>query len=76
MPSLDDWLRRQARQNQTSGASRTFVSAEAIGVRGLLVHALSEEAKAFYIGLGLEISPLDIMTLMMTMADLQASLIA
>jgi hypothetical protein len=24
-PSLDDWLRRRAMQNQASGASRTFV---------------------------------------------------
>jgi len=114
--SLDDWLKRRARANQTSGASRTYVVAEAgrvvgyyclasgalalndapgglkrnmpdpipmailgrlavdqtwqgrglgaallrdaiertqaaaaiLGIRGLLVHALSEEAKAFY----------------------------
>ncbi len=144
VPSLDDWLKRRARQNQTSGASRTFVSAnasglvgayyalassavapvavtgrfrrnmpdpipvvvlgrlavsrtckgqglgralfqdaarralyaaEAIGVRGLLVHALSEDARAFYLGLGLEASPLDPMTLMITMTDLQATLV-
>lgn len=142
--SLDDWLKRRARQNQRSGASRTFVctdaagnvlayyalassavaptaatgrfrrnmpdpvpvvvlgrlaidqrlqgqglgralfqdaalrvlhAAETIGVRGLLVHALSEEAKAFYLALGLEVSPLDPMMLMVTMADLQASLV-
>ena len=142
VPSLDEWLRRRAVQNQTSGASRTFVTcnenkvvgyyalassavtpaaapgrfrrnmpdpipvvvlarlavdrteqgrglghalfqdaakrvihaAEAIGIRGLLVHALSEDAKAFYITLGLEVSPLDPMTLMATITDLQSAL--
>lgn len=137
--SLDDWLRRRARANQASGATRTFVlcegaevigyyalasgavalaqapgrlrrnmpepvpvavlarlalrsdrrglgfgralfrdavlrvlnAAEAIGIRGLLVHALSEEAKAFYLRLGLEPSPLDPLTLMATLADLR-----
>lgn len=142
VPSLDEWLRRRAVQNQTSGASRTFVTckegkvvgyyalassavtpaaapgrfrrnmpdpipvvvlarlavdrteqgrglghalfqdaakrvihaAEAIGIRGLLVHALSEDAKAFYVTLGLEVSPLDPMTLMVTITDLQSAL--
>lgn len=140
--SLDDWLKRRAAQNQTSGASRTFVAcdegrvagyyalgssavsaaatlgrfrsnmpglipvivlarlavarshqgqhlgralfqdaarrviyaAEAIGIRGLLVHALSEEAEVFYLHLGLNPSPLDPMTLMVTLADLRAAL--
>lgn len=142
VPSLDEWLRRRAVQNQTSGASRTFVTckegkvvgyyalassavisaaapgrfrrnmpdpipvvilarlavdrtvqgkglghalfqdaakrvihaAEAIGIRGLLVHALSEDAQAFYVTLGLEVSPLDPMTLMVTITDLQSAL--
>ena len=142
--SLDDWLRRRARQNQLSGASRNFVSAdasghviayyaltssaiaaaattgrlrrnmpdpvpvvvlgrlaitrayqgqglgralfhdagrrvvhatEAIGIRGLLVHALSDQAKDFYLSLGLEVSPLEPMTLMTTVADLRAALL-
>ena len=142
VPSLDEWLRRRAAQNQVSGASRTFVScegdkvvgyyalassavapaaasgrfrrnmpdpipvvvlgrlavarshqgqglgralfqdaarrvihaAEAIGIRGLLVHALNEEAKAFYLRLGLDESPLEPMTLMVTIAELRAAL--
>jgi GNAT superfamily N-acetyltransferase len=141
-PSLDDWLRRQALQNQASGASRTFVvcdddrvvgyyalaasavapnaatgrfrrnmpdpvpvavlgrlavdkshqgkgigralfrdaalrvlgAAYSIGIRGMLVHAISDDAKAFYLGLGLEVSPLEPMTLMATVADLEATL--
>lgn len=43
-------------------------------MRGLIVHALSEEAKAFYLRLGLEPSPLEPMTLMVTLADLKASI--
>jgi len=140
--TLDEWLRRRARANQTSGASRSFVvcagdivvgyyalasgavdaaaapgrfrrnmpepipvavlgrlavdqtrqgqgigralfrdgalrvmqAAESIGIRGMLVHAISDEAKAFYLALGLSESPLDPMTLMVTLADLQATL--
>jgi GNAT superfamily N-acetyltransferase len=140
--TLDDWLRRRARANQASGASRTFVvcaddivvgycalasgavnaaaapsrfrrnmpepipvavlgrlavdqtrhgqgigralfrdsalrvmqAAEAIGIRGMLVHAISEEAKAFYVALGLSESPLEPMTLMVTLTDLRATL--
>jgi GNAT superfamily N-acetyltransferase len=142
VPTLDDWLRRRARANQASGASRSFVicaddivvgyyalasgavsaaaapsrfrrnmpepipvavlgrlavdqgyhgqgigralfrdsalrvmqAAEAIGIRGMLVHAISDEAKAFYLALGLSQSPLDPMTLMVTLTDLRATL--
>lgn len=55
-------------------ARRVIYAAETIGVRGLLVHALSNKAKEFYLRLGLESSPLDAMTLMVTLADLRASL--
>lgn len=55
-------------------ASRVVQAAGIIGVRGLLVHALSEEARAFYLALGLEASALDPMTLMVTVADLAAAL--
>jgi len=140
--SLDDWLRKRALPNQTSGASRTFVTCDAgrvvayyalaasaiatrsapgkfrrnmpdpipvvvlcrlaiarshqgqglgrsmfqdaakrivqaadtIGIRGLLVHAISEDAKAFYLQLGLDPSPLEPMTLMVTIADLRAAI--
>ena len=142
VPSLDEWLRRRAMQNQTSGASRTFVAcdnirvvayyalaasaiapdaatgrfrrnmpdpvpvavlgrlaidktqqgkglgralfrdaalrvlgaADSIGIRGMLVHAISDDAKAFYVRLGLDVSPLEPMTLMATVADLKAAL--
>lgn len=55
-------------------AHRVIHAADAIGIRGLVVHALSEEAKAFYLRLGLDESPLDPMTLMVTVADLHAAL--
>jgi GNAT superfamily N-acetyltransferase len=139
---LDDWLKRRARANQVSGASRTYVvcegkhvvgyyalaagavaidaapgrlrrnmpdpvpiavlgrlaiershqerglgralmqdasrrvlqAAEIIGIRGIVIHAISEEAKAFYLALGFEVSPLQPMTLMATIADLRMTL--
>ena len=55
-------------------AVRVINAAETIGIRGLLVHALSEESRSFYLGLGPEPSPLDPMTLMVTVADLRAGL--
>jgi predicted N-acetyltransferase YhbS len=140
--SLDDWLKRRARANQVSGASRTFVATDArrvvgyyavafgaigvsrapgrfrrnmpdpipivllgrlavdrswqghglgrglfrdcasrvahaadtIGIRGIVVHAISEQAKAFYLALGFEPSSAEPMTLMVTLADLRGLL--
>jgi GNAT superfamily N-acetyltransferase len=140
--SLDDWLKRRARANQVSGASRTYVvcqdkrvigyyalasgvvtvesapgrfrrnmpnpipvavlarlavdldwqargigralfgdaarrvahAADAIGIRGIVVHAISEEAKNFYVALGFEQSPREPMTLMVTLSDVRAAL--
>jgi GNAT superfamily N-acetyltransferase len=142
VPVLDDWLKRRARANQVSGASRTYVvcsddlvtgfysiaaggvnavatpgrfrrnmpepipvavlgrfaidrgnqgqglgrtlfrdcglrvvqAAETIGIRGILVHAISQEAVKFYLALGFAQSPLEPMTLMVTLGDLRASL--
>lgn len=142
VPELDDWLRRRARANQASGASRTFVAceedrvvayyalasgavkqpeapgrlrrnmpdpipvavlgrlaidrnwqgrglgralmrdaglrllraAEILGIRGLLVHAISEDAKAFYLAIGFLPSPSDPMTLMVGLHDLNSAL--
>lgn len=54
-------------------AHRVIHAADTIGIRGLLVHAISDEAKAFYVRLGLDPSPLEPMTLMTTVADLKAS---
>jgi len=141
-PSLDDWLKRRARANQVSGASRTYVvshdkrviayyvlasgavtvataagrfrrnmpdpipvavlarlavdrtwqgegigrallrdaarrvtnAADAIGIRGIVVHAISDEAKRFYLALGFDSSPGEPMTLMVTLRDIRAVL--
>ena len=51
-------------------AKRVVQAAEGIGIRGLLVHAISDEARAFYLRLGLAPSPFEPMTLMVTVADL------
>ena len=133
--SLNEWLRRKARSNQISGASRTYVisqgscvvgyyclssgalaaaaspgslrrnmpdpipmtilgrfaidrtiqgqgfgvallqdavlraghAAEIIGVRGILVHALSEEARQFYLKYGFQTTPGAPMTLVLSL---------
>lgn len=140
-PSLDDWLKRRARANQASGASRTYVAcdaakvigyyalasgavvaesapgkfrrnmpdpipvvllgrlavdrayqgrgvgramfrdaalrvaqaADAIGIRGIVVHAISEEARKFYVALGFDPFPREPMTLVVTLSDIRAS---
>jgi GNAT superfamily N-acetyltransferase len=140
--SLDDWLRRRARANQVSGASRTYVlcdgakvvgyyalasgavatdrvagrfrrnmpdpvpvvvlgrlavdrawqgrgigralfrdaalrvvqAADTIGIRGVVVHAISESARQFYLALGFGECPGQPMMLVVTLADLRAAL--
>ena len=54
-------------------AKRVLHAADTIGIRGILVHAISEDAKAFYLALGFEPSPLEPMTLMVTLADLRGA---
>ena len=136
-PSLDDWLRRRALQNEESGASRTYVvcsgqqvvgyyalavgavahahasgrvrrnmpdpvpvmvigrlaahkgyqgkkigpgllrdailrtlqAADIAGIRAILVHAISERARQFYEECGFTASPMDPMTLMITVSE-------
>ncbi|MFA7241842.1 MAG: GNAT family N-acetyltransferase [Sulfuricellaceae bacterium] len=53
---------------------RVVQAADTIGIRGLIVQALSVEARTFYEQVGFDSSPLDPMTLMITLADLKASL--
>jgi len=55
------------------GARRVINAADIIGIRGILVHAISVKAKAFYLNLGFEMSPIEPMTLMVTLADLRDS---
>jgi GNAT superfamily N-acetyltransferase len=53
---------------------RVMQAAQAIGIRGMLVHAVSDKAKAFYLALGFSESPIEPMTLMVTLAELRDSL--
>ena len=141
--SLDDWLRRRARANQVSGATRAYVvceekrviayyalasgvvtaesapgrfrrnmpspipvavlarlavhrdwqgrgighalfrdaarrvahAADAIGIRGIVVHAISKEAKKFYLALGFDPSRREPMTLMVKLSDIRSALL-
>jgi predicted N-acetyltransferase YhbS len=52
---------------------RVTQAAEVVGIRGIVVHAISEQAYGFYVALGFEPSPLDTMTLMVTLADVRAN---
>ena len=141
-PLLDQWLRRRALANQTTGASRTFAisldrvvvayyalaagavendqapgrfrrkmpdpipvvvlgrlavdlawqrrglgramiwdaarriaqAADVIGIRGILVHVMSDSARAYYLSLGFEPALSDPRTLMITLADVRKAL--
>ena len=54
--------------------SRTVQAAEIGSIRAILVHAISEDAKRFYETCGFRVSPLDPMTLMITMADAERAI--
>jgi len=56
------------------GAMRVAHAATAIGIRGIVVHAISQAALDFYIALGFDQCPLDPMTLVVTLSDLRAAL--
>ena len=49
---------------------RVLQAADAIGIRGMTVQALTDEAQIFYEHVGFEPSPLDPKLLMITLADL------
>lgn len=53
---------------------RTLQAAEIAGIRAILVHAISDEAKSFYEKCGFAASPTDEMTLMIRVQDAIASL--
>lgn len=55
-------------------AQRIAQAADAIGIRGIVVHAISDEAKKFYMALGFDPSPREPMTLMVTLSDVRAAL--
>jgi GNAT superfamily N-acetyltransferase len=53
---------------------RAIGAAESVGVRAVLVHAISDEAKAVYERHGFRASPIDPMTLMITIEEAQRML--
>lgn len=56
------------------GAKRVLAAADILGIRGLIVHTITEEAKVFYLALGFEPSRLEPMTSLATLTDLRACL--
>ncbi len=55
---------------------RVLSAGEAIGVRAILVHAISSEAKVFYERHGFKPSPVEPMTLMITLAEARRAYVA
>lgn len=55
-------------------AHRIAHAAETIGIRGIVVHAISEDARKFYLALGFDPSPGEPMTLMVTVSDVRSAL--
>ena len=54
--------------------TRSVAAADLIGVRAILVHALHDEARAFYAHFGFEPSPTDPMHLLLPIKDVRALL--
>ncbi len=54
---------------------RTLQASEIAGIRAILVHAISEQARKFYVECGFAASPVDPMTLMITVAEAAKSLV-
>jgi len=63
---LGAWLLRDA-------MLRTLNAADTMGIRVLLVHAIDDNARAFYARHGLEPSPVDEMNLQMPLKDIRAA---
>lgn len=53
---------------------RTLNAASIAGIRAVLLHAISDEAKRFYERAGFAESPVDPMTLMITLADVEKAI--
>lgn len=64
---LGAWLLRDA-------MTRTLAAARTIGVRAMVVHAIDEDARAFYMRHGLQPSPTDPLHLMILIKDIAAAL--
>ncbi len=71
-----DWQKKGLGGDLLADAvKRTLQAAGIAGIRAIVVHALSEEAKQFYERFGFQSSPTDPLDLMMTLKDAQAHLV-
>ncbi|MDH5763205.1 MAG: GNAT family N-acetyltransferase [Nitrospinota bacterium] len=57
------------------GVLRIVQAADIAGIRAILVNALSDDARKFYERCGFHVSPIDSMTLMITLADAKKALV-
>jgi GNAT superfamily N-acetyltransferase len=55
-------------------ARRVAHAADTIGIRGIVVHAISDQARDFYLALGFEPCPAEARTLVVTLRDIRAIL--
>jgi len=53
---------------------RTLSAADIAGIRAILLHAVNEDAKRFYLHHGFAESPVDPMTMMITLADVEKAI--
>lgn len=53
---------------------RTLSVSKNVGIRAILLHAISEDAKQFYLGYGFQVSPIDPMTLMLPVRHIEGLL--
>jgi GNAT superfamily N-acetyltransferase len=53
---------------------RTLGVADAVGIRALLLHAMTDDAKRFDLQHGFSESPIDPMTMMISLADVERAL--
>jgi predicted N-acetyltransferase YhbS len=53
---------------------RTLSVSKNVGIRAVLVHAISEDTKRFYLGYGFQVSPIDPMTLMLPIRHIEGLL--
>ena len=68
------WQRARRRPPVRCGSLRAIGAAESVGVRAVLVHAISNAAKTFYEKHGLRVSPVEPMTLMITIEEARGML--
>ena len=70
-----DWQKKGLGGDLLADAvKRTLQAADIAGIRAIIVHALSDEAKQFYERFGFQSSPTDPLDLMISLKDAQANL--